>query len=544
MLTHLKTSSSKGRAFASLAGCLSKFATVDPVKLSSSQPYHIKNLVDGQWSDSAEKYDIIDPLNGGVYMTAPNTKGEELKPFISSLKACPKSGMHNPLKSPERYNMYGKVMLKAAACLHDPDVFDFFTKIVQRVMPKSDGQAAGEVKVVRDFLENFAGDNPRFTCRGFSVSGDHTGQMSHGYRFPYGPVAIVAPFNFPIEIPVLQLMGAAMVGNKPLLKCQNTMPLPMEQFLRLLHYCGLPMSEIDLINCRGPAMSTVIDQAGVKMTQFTGSSETSEALNRITKGRMRTEDSGFDWKVLGADVSDIDYVAWQCDQDAYAMSGQKCSAQSMLIAHKNWMDAGIIEKMKQRAATRSLNDLTCSPILSHTTQQVHDHVNFLASLPGGRVLFGGRPLTNHNIPSCYGAYEPTAVFVPLETILSSPENLKKVTTELFGPVQVITEWKDGEVQMVLDVLEGMSHHLTAAVVSKDSVFLNHILSNTVNGTTYAGIRARTTGAPQNHWFGPGGDPMAAGIGTREAILQTWTYHREIISDIGSINSAWTAPKAT
>lgn len=46
------------------------------------------------------------------------------------------------------------------------------------------------------------------------------------------------------------------------------------------------------------------------------------------------EDAGFDWKVLGPDVSDIDYVAWQCDQDAYACSGQKCSAQSMLFAHR------------------------------------------------------------------------------------------------------------------------------------------------------------------------------------------------------------------
>lgn len=33
------------------------------------------------------------------------------------------------------------------------------------------------------------------------------------------------------------------------------------------------------------------------------------------------EDSGFDWKILGKDVHDFDYVAWTCDQDAYAMSG-------------------------------------------------------------------------------------------------------------------------------------------------------------------------------------------------------------------------------
>jgi hypothetical protein len=51
------------------------------------------------------------------------------------------------------------------------------------------------------------------------------------------------------------------------------------------------------------------------------------------------EDAGFDWKVLGPDVTDLDYVAWQCDQDAYACSGQKCSAQSMLFAHR-WAAAG------------------------------------------------------------------------------------------------------------------------------------------------------------------------------------------------------------
>jgi len=30
-------------------------------------------------------------------------------------------------------------------------------------------------------------------------------------------VAIITPFNFPLEIPALQLMGALFMGNKPLL---------------------------------------------------------------------------------------------------------------------------------------------------------------------------------------------------------------------------------------------------------------------------------------------------------------------------------------
>ena len=56
----------------------------------------------------------------------------------------------------------------------------------------------------------------RFLARGFTVPGDHPGQMSGGQRWPYGPVALITPFNFPLEIPALQLMGALFMGNKPL----------------------------------------------------------------------------------------------------------------------------------------------------------------------------------------------------------------------------------------------------------------------------------------------------------------------------------------
>lgn len=131
----------------------------------------------------------------------------------------------------------------------------------------------------------------------------------------------------------------------------------------------------------------------------------------------------------------------------------------------------------------------------------------------------------------------------------------------------------------------MDAHLTAAVVSNNIGFVQHVLANTVNGTTYAGIRARTTGerahagvhkherrglrgvrvplankrarakggpacppppspmptaaalpagAPQNHWFGPAGDPRGAGIGTPEAIRLVWSCHREVITDHGPV----------
>lgn len=47
------------------------------------------------------------------------------------------------------------------------------------------------------------------------------------------------------------------------------------------------------------------------------------------------------------------------------------------------------------------------------------------------------------------------------------------------------------------------------------------------------------GAPQNHWFGPAGDPRGAGIGTPEAIRMVWSCHREIIQDFGPIPAGLT-----
>lgn len=400
----------------------------------------------------------------------------------------------------------------------------------------------GEVTVTAAFLNNFAGDNVRRLAQSFGVSGDHAGQTSVGHRWPYGPVAIVTPFNFPLEIPVLQLMGALFMGNKPVLKPSEQVAIVMEQFLRLLHDCGMDPADVDLLNGRGAVAQRVITETPVRLTQFTGSSTVGERLALATHGKVRLEDAGFDWKVLGPDVDDVDYVAWQCDQDAYASSGQKCSAQSIVFVHENWQAAGLLDRLQTLASRRSLSDLTVGPVLTVTTHQLLQHTQTLAAIPGARVLFGGKELKNHMIPSQYGAIEPTAVFVPLHEMLKE-ENFETCVTEIFGPFQVVTYFNDSTLPLVLEALERMSHHLTAAVVSNDPTFQTHVLAHTVNGTTYAGRRARTTGAPQNHFFGPAGDPRGAAIGTPEAIQTVWSCHREIIHDT-LVPNDWVLPRAT
>lgn len=519
-----------------MASSLLSWATIDPARVAEGYLGPVLNLVGGQWQATQQAQAYPDPLTGADLFHVPETQIAELLPIIEEMKAVPAYGLHNPLRNVQRYNLYGQVCAKAGEYLSKAEIFDYFTGLIMRTVPKSRPQAEGEVKLVRAFLQNFSGDQVRYLARGFTVPGDHAGQETCGYRWPYGPVAIIAPFNFPLEIPALQLLGALFMGNKVLIKPDPKGAPCMEQFLRLLLHCGLPSTDVLFLNGCSQAMEHLVTLDLFRCIQFTGSTQVAHHLSAISKGKVRFEDSGFNWKVLSPQVADLDYVAYVCDQDAYAFSGQKCSAQKLLLAHGNWLQAGIVEKLASLAERRTLSDLTITPILTWTTERIQRHVDALLAIPGAKLLFGGCSISDHTIPSIYGAFKPTAVFIPFDQIVS---NLDLCTVEVFGPLQIITEWS--ELQPVLDLLGRLGRYLTAGVVANDPVFLGEVLGCSVNGTTYAGARARTSGAPQNHWFGAAGDPRGSGIGTRESILQTWSCHREVISDFGPVPANWSLP---
>lgn len=48
-----------------------------------------------------------------------------------------------------------------------------------------------------------------------------------------------------------------------------------------------------------------VKQADPRMTLFTGSSRVAEKLAVDLKGRVKLEDAGFDWKILGPDAHEV-----------------------------------------------------------------------------------------------------------------------------------------------------------------------------------------------------------------------------------------------
>jgi len=385
---------------------LKAFATIDPNNMNGSDKGW--NLVDGKWVGTQSYKDLPDPMTGKPLHKYPDTTVDEIQPFIDSMRAVPKSGLHNPFKNKERYLMLSEVNRKVVEVMHDKEVFDFFVKCIQRTVPKSDAQTRAELNVTVDFYENFCGDRVRFLAHSERQPGDHLGQFNTGYRWPFGAVACITPFNFPIEIPALQFMGALFMGNKPVVKGDTRTNIVLEQWIRMMHYCGLPKEDMDFLYADGPVMEKILLKGNVRNTLFTGSSRVGEHLAKQLHGRIRLEDGGYDWKILGPDVpkqqSMIDYIAWQCDQDAYAHSGQKCSAQSVMFMHKKWNKTDLLEKWKAQTVQRNLNDLTVGPVLTWNNKQIKAHQEAILELDGTKLLWGGAPLPANTIPEIYGSW--------------------------------------------------------------------------------------------------------------------------------------------
>jgi len=58
------------------------------------------------------------------------------------------------------------------------------------------------------------------------------------------------------------MMGALFMGNKPLVKPDSRTSFPLEQWIRMLHYCGMPMTDLDYIQCDGPIMEKILMKGG------------------------------------------------------------------------------------------------------------------------------------------------------------------------------------------------------------------------------------------------------------------------------------------
>lgn len=153
-------------------------------------------------------------------------------------------------------------------------------------------------------------------------------------RFPIGPVAAIAPFNFPLNLVVHKVAPAIAVGSSLVLKAPPQAPLAAFRLAGLLKDAGLPDGALQVLHMPIPVAERLATDPAFAMLSFTGSPAVGWHLKSLA-GRKRVvlELGGNAAAVVHSDADRLPEVAARVAWGAFAYGGQVCIKVQRLLVH-------------------------------------------------------------------------------------------------------------------------------------------------------------------------------------------------------------------
>jgi acyl-CoA reductase-like NAD-dependent aldehyde dehydrogenase len=250
---------------------------------------------------------------------------------------------------------------------------------------------------------------------------------------PYGVISIVAPWNFPLAIPMAQIIPALLAGNAVVLK-----PSPLAASVgaaigALCSEAGLPPKLVQVVQGGGEVGSALIDARPNKMI-FTGSVETgrkvAEACARLLIPCV-LELGGKDAMIVLGDA-DLDVASSAAVWGAFYNCGQAC-----LSAERVYVESSVADEFAALCAEKTGRlrigpgrdaNIEIGPMIQQSQVERVEAQLSDAVARGGRILTGGKRRTDEG--PCY--FEPTVV-------TGVNHSMRLLREETFGPVLAIEE---------------------------------------------------------------------------------------------------------
>ena len=368
-------------------------------------------------------------------------------------------------------------------------------------------EALAEAQETADFFELYGED---FLKRGFVH--DLPDDPLKGFRSrnrsvmkPYGPWAVIAPFNFPFALAGGPVAAALTTGNTVVLKGATDTPWAGRLLADCIHAAGLPPGVFNYVNGSGSeageALVKHVDIAGIT---FTGSHQVGMSIaRRMVAGAIPrpciAEMGGKNAAIITA-RADLERATAGIVRSAFGMGGQKCSALSRIFVDERVADtltAAVV------AATQALTvgDPTVrknwlGPVINGTAQDSYRRYSTMLRSAGARVLVGG------STPDADGLGNG---FFCLPTLAEAPVQHPLWRQEMFLPITMMARVPDRETAMKLvnDSELGLTAGFFGAADEIDWFF-----DNVEAGVAYAN---RPQGATTGAW--PGYQPFGGWKGS-------------------------------
>ena len=282
---------------------------------------------------------------------------------------------------------------------------------------------------------------------GGDVAPTADGQLGFTVTEPYGVVAAIAPWNFPLVMAGWKLAPALAAGNAVVLKPSELTPLSALYLAELAVEAGMPAGLFNVIQGDGPTTGDALCRhPDVAKITFTGSTATGAAIMTASAESgikpVTLELGGKSPQLVFADA-DAELAARCVARGILGNAGQVCVSGSRLVVHRRLQDE-VLERttalMSQVTPGPTWQEATgFSPIIS---AKQFDRIDGLVKSTvgqGAELLIGGRPLA---------ADGEGAFYAP--TILAGvTDEMDAVREEVFGPVLTLQSFEDEEEGLAL-----------------------------------------------------------------------------------------------
>ncbi len=259
---------------------------------------------------------------------------------------------------------------------------------------------------------------------------------------PYGVVAGILPWNYPLVNAALKVPPALAAGNVIVLKPSVETPLTTVAFARLCLEAGIPAGAVNVVTGAGSqAGNALVSHPAVRKISFTGSTAVGQAIQRLATDSMKAvnlECGGKNAIIVFADA-DLERAAQAVAISAFVNCGQLCVSCSRLLVQDTVADA-FLDLLRDKVGRIQVGDpreaaTQIGPMI--TQAQYRTVLRYLEAAPaqGCRVVCGGGAMALPG-PLQQGFWVQPTVLADVRPGMAVHDE------EIFGPVLSVSTFRD------------------------------------------------------------------------------------------------------
>ncbi|WP_107851531.1 NAD-dependent succinate-semialdehyde dehydrogenase [Oceanimonas marisflavi] len=381
----------------------------------------------GQWQDTEDHYEVLNPATGDVLARVSRCGGAETGQAIDAAASAFEQWRHTtPKERTAVLHRWSDLMLE-----HQDELAELM--VLEQGKPLA--EAKGEVAYAASFLEWF-GEEAKRAC-GDTIPSPKRENRLWVIKQPVGVVAAITPWNFPMAMITRKVGPAIAAGCTAVVKASSVTPLCANALAVLAERAGLPAGVLNLVSGdSGPIGEALMQSSLVRKLSFTGSTGIGKKLMAQAAGTVKklSLELGGNAPFIVFDDADLDAAVTGAMTSKFRNTGQTC-----VCVNRFYVQDGIYDRFVARLAEAAgalkvaegrVDGAQQGPLITQAAlDKVEEHVAD-ALEKGGRLVCGG---AQHALGGTF--YQPTV-------IADASENMLLAQEETFGPVAACFRFSD------------------------------------------------------------------------------------------------------